>query len=244
MDRAAGGEANLIAPDGDSANTHSPRLDAHRRVQRRTRSRFDAWDGTDQKNHVRVTATPPPGGQGQQGAPALFVEMGPSGERVLAQVSNDLYIVTVPVVGGTEPTIQVGNPENANFPVRRLTDIGGQFPAWSADGKRVHWSIGNAHVVYDLDRARGFDDSVRTAQRAHRRPAATAARGGPRRTEQTSRGGAHPLSAARHTKGSVVLRVPSFTMRARVSRTPLVVRDNRASPSSARSFTVLTTPRH
>ena len=41
----------------------------------------------------------------------------------------------------------------AALPVRQLTDIGGQFPAWSADGRRVHWSIGNAHVVFDLDSA-------------------------------------------------------------------------------------------
>jgi imidazolonepropionase-like amidohydrolase len=75
----------------------------------------------------------------------------------------------------------VGNPENAAFPARRLTDIGGAFPAWSADGTKVHWSIGNAHFVYDLERARAFDDSVRTARRA------AGGRGG--------RGGAQPDSA-------------------------------------------------
>ena len=34
--------------------------------------------------------------------------------------------------------------------MRRLTDVGGQFPAWSHDGKLVHWSLGNAHTRYDL----------------------------------------------------------------------------------------------
>jgi hypothetical protein len=169
---AAGGEATLISPAGGLANPHfasdSTRIFAYSGGRGLVSMR---WDGTDQKTHVRVTAAPPPGGGGggpggNQGAPALWVEMGPSGDRVLAQVSNDLYIVTVPIVGGTEPTIQVGTPENASFPVRRLTEIGGQFPSWSADGKRVHWSIGNAHVVYDLARAEAFDDSVRRAQRA------------------------------------------------------------------------------
>src|SRR5690606_7945285 len=42
----------------------------------------------------------------------------------------------------------------------------GQFPAWSADGKKVHWSIGNAHFVYDLDEAKAFEDSVKAAAKA------------------------------------------------------------------------------
>ncbi len=79
----------------------------------------------------------------------------PNGDQALAQVLSDLYVVTIPWIGGTEPTVTVGNPENATFPVRKLTDIGGQFPSWSADGQNVHWSIGNAHVVYDLERGEG-----------------------------------------------------------------------------------------
>src|SRR5690606_7724101 len=80
--------------------------------------------------------------------------------------NNDLYVVTVPQIGAEAPTISVANPENASFPVRKLTDIGGQFPAWSADGKKVHWSIGNAHFVYDLDEAKAFEDSVKAAAKA------------------------------------------------------------------------------
>jgi imidazolonepropionase-like amidohydrolase/Tol biopolymer transport system component len=169
---ANGGDATLIAPAGGLGNPHFTRDSLRIYVYSGGRGLVSMrWDGTDQKTHVRVTAAPPPGGGGGGGGPpggppAVFVEMGPAGDRVLALVSNELYLVTVPVVGGPEPTIQVGNPENANFPVRRLTDIGGQFPTWSQDGKRVHWSMGNAHVVYDIDRASAFDDSVRAAQRA------------------------------------------------------------------------------
>jgi imidazolonepropionase-like amidohydrolase len=92
--------------------------------------------------------------------------MAPVGDQALAQVNSDLYVVTVPRVGGPVPVVSVGNPETAAFPARKLTDIGGQFPAWAADGRTVHWSIGNAHVVYDLHRAKAFDDSVRAAGRA------------------------------------------------------------------------------
>src|SRR5690606_32398954 len=71
-------------------------------------------------------------------------------------------------LAGEAPTISVANPANAPVPVRKLTEIGGQFPAWSADGTKVHWSIGNAHFVYDLDEARAVDERVRLARRERR----------------------------------------------------------------------------
>ena len=91
--------------------------------------------------------------------------MAPTGDQALARVYNHLYTVTVPVVGGDPPTINVGNPANASFPARQLTEVGGEFPAWGRDGRTVHWTIGNAHLVYNLDDARAFEDSVEAAAR-------------------------------------------------------------------------------
>jgi hypothetical protein len=125
------------------------------------------WDGTEVRSHLRVTSGGGQGGGGGGGG-ASWVQISPEGDQALAQVNTDLYVVTIPWVGGPEPTVSVANPENATFPVRKLTDIGGQFPAWGAGGRRVHWSIGNAHVVYDLERARAFDDSVRRVRGAAR----------------------------------------------------------------------------
>ncbi len=122
------------------------------------------WDGTDKKAHVKVTGTKQP--NASQPPRASVVLMAPAGDRALAQVVNDLYVVTVPYIGGETPTISVANPENAAFPVRKVTVIGGQFPAWSSDGQRVHWSMGKAHFVYDLDDAKAFEDSVKAAAAA------------------------------------------------------------------------------
>ena len=94
--------------------------------------------------------------------------MAPRGDQALAQVLNDLYVVTVPVVGGDTPRISVSKPDNAAFPARKLTVVGGQFPAWEADGRRVHWSIGNAHLVYDLDDAKVFEDNVEAVKKAEK----------------------------------------------------------------------------
>jgi nucleoside 2-deoxyribosyltransferase len=79
--------------------------------------------------------------------------MAPEGDKAVAEVGIDIYWVTVPKAGEAQ-TINVSNPETAAFPAARLTDIGGQFSAWAWDARSVHWSIGNAHFVYDLDAAR------------------------------------------------------------------------------------------
>ncbi len=94
---------------------------------------------------------------------ANFVMMAPRGDLALAQVNNDVYTITVPRTGGRVPTVLVSKPDSAQMPVRKLSDIGGEFPAWGADGRTVHWSIGNALVTYDLDRAEAIDDSLRQA---------------------------------------------------------------------------------
>jgi Tol biopolymer transport system component len=131
------------------------------------------WDGTDLKRHVRVLWRLPVTAAAWQVSdnsdllmprdfsrepqipqvPAGLVVMAPRGDLALAVVNRDLYVVTVPLVGGTVPTVLVTQPDSAQMPVRKLTDIGGEFPAWGADGRTVHWSIGNAFVTYRLDRA-------------------------------------------------------------------------------------------
>jgi imidazolonepropionase-like amidohydrolase/Tol biopolymer transport system component len=170
---AAGGEASLIAPAGGLANPHFTNDSSRIFLYGGGRLASMRWDGTDVKSHLRVVSAAPPGGggggPGGGGPPASLVIMAPQGDQAIAQVSSDIYVVTVPMLGGTEPTITVGGaPDATSFPARKLTDIGGQFPTWSRDAKRVHWSMGNAHAIYDLDRAKAFDDSVR---RSGRRPA-------------------------------------------------------------------------
>ncbi len=141
------------------------------------------WDGTDIKSILRIVGSPPPGagGGGGRGAGASWARISPDGQRALALIGTELYYVPdIPWPGGPEPTITVGGGGGGGgdagaapgagqaFPSRKLTDIGAQFPRWSGDGNRIHWSIGNAHAVYDIARATTFDDSVR---KANARPA-------------------------------------------------------------------------
>jgi Tol biopolymer transport system component len=169
---ANGGDATFMMATEGRGNIHFTRDDPDR-IYAFGQGRLVSmrWDGTDVRELLRVTG--PSSGSGT-GPSASLILKAPTGDQALAQVVNDLYVVTVPMVGGEAPTVSVANPDNAAFPARRLTDIGGQFPAWSTDGTKVHWSIGNAHVVYDLDRARALEDSVRAAERARRQTEAGA----------------------------------------------------------------------
>ncbi|GMV04535.1 MAG: hypothetical protein AMXMBFR53_08150 [Gemmatimonadota bacterium] len=163
---AGGGEATLVAP-ADFANPHF--TDDPDRIWASAFGRgliSMRWDGTDVREHLRVTGAQLPGANGP--AQAGWIRMAPRGRKALAQVGYDLYEVDVPLVGST-PTINVADPGSAAFPVRKLTEVGSVYPAWGADGQRAHWSIGNAFFTYDLARARAFEDSVAAARRAEAR---------------------------------------------------------------------------
>lgn len=146
---AAGGDVEHVAPAGGLTGFHFTR-NADRIWAYSSREGLVSmrWDGTDRRTHLKVKGRPASGRSGGQDASLIL--MSPNEDRAIAQIVNDLYVVHVPVVGGEAPTINVGNPERAAFPARKLTVVGGQFPVWSADGAQVHWSIGNAHVALDL----------------------------------------------------------------------------------------------
>ena len=154
------------------------------------------WDGTDVKRIIRVTGSAGGGGildldpgeptvlprrvfpvsadpttgegptePGNGPPPADLVLMSPAGNRVLAQVGMAIYSVEIPRAGPS-PEVSVADPDNAGVPVRKLTDVGGEFPSWSADGNRILYGLGPSLFTYDLAAAQAFDDSVKAAQRA------------------------------------------------------------------------------
>jgi Tol biopolymer transport system component/imidazolonepropionase-like amidohydrolase len=150
------------------------------------------WDGTDEKIHARITGITTYGfanfKDGDQHhtfkasdyclmtekmaeamevnppSTADQINMSPTGDRVLAHVNNEIFVVVVPKTGKVA-NISVADASSSQFPARKLTEIGGEFPAWEADGKTIHWSLGNAHFVYDVDKAKAFEDSMRIAKK-------------------------------------------------------------------------------
>ncbi len=103
--------------------------------------------------------------------PAGVILMAPVGNQAVAQVNNNVYVVTIPEAGKI-PNINVADPGFSSFPSRQLTEIGGDFPAWEANGKNVHYSLGNGHWVYNTERAKFVQDSVKEAKKIESRKVA------------------------------------------------------------------------
>jgi Tol biopolymer transport system component/imidazolonepropionase-like amidohydrolase len=146
------------------------------------------WDGTDEKTVAHVTGittygisiykhgrpvqdecmlseTAGDAMEVSQPSAADIIQISPTGKRLIAQINNEIYMATLPQTGKMV-TISLADAANAQWPARKLTELGGEFPHWEADGKKVHWSLGNAHFVYDVDAAEAFDDSVKAAKKA------------------------------------------------------------------------------
>jgi imidazolonepropionase-like amidohydrolase/Tol biopolymer transport system component len=113
----------------------------------RTGSLFSMdFGGKDRREHIgRVTGLTLP--NEPEPIAASLVKMSPTGEQVLAQVRHHLYVISLPAESGSVERISVTDPAAGSLTVRKLTELGGEFPAWSADGKRVHWSLADAHFV-------------------------------------------------------------------------------------------------
>jgi len=186
---ADGGEINFIMKTNGNGNPHFVKNDDRIYLSGFQGLSSIRWDGTDAKEIVKITGitvygSNPADDHNKFGAQhqadvlptdfdakennppsrAGWIRMAPEGDKALAQVNNDIYVVTIPKLGQT-PTISVSNPESSQFPSWKLTEIGGQFPAWAGNAKKVHWSIGNAHFIYDLDQAKAYSDSVTIAKK-------------------------------------------------------------------------------
>lgn len=152
---ADGSENNFITLTGGRGNPHFVKGSDRIYLSSWRGLTSIRWDGTDEKSHLEVDQ--------RDGGRASWIRMAPEGDQALAQISTDIFVVTVPKVGGDAPSITVGGGSSA-FPSNQLTDIGGQFPAWGWDANEVHWSIGNAHVIYDFEAEEAYKDSVEAAK--------------------------------------------------------------------------------
>lgn len=202
------------------------------------------YDGTDIKTVVRVTGPPAPGGApGSQPPPPDEVLISPDGSRALARANKNVFMITVPPVGGEEaPAVSVS--ASSAMPTWRLTRVGGDFIGWSEDGRTAYYSIGRSLFRYDLALADSLvaDSASRARERA--RP------GAPKPDSAEAARAARPARAYEAARADVQIRVPKDKPRGTVvlrgarvitmkgdeviEAADLVVRDNRIVAVGAR----------
>jgi Tol biopolymer transport system component len=136
------------------------------------------WDGTDEKSHLILTGITTFGSsdifgsdhgilpneiegwrENKKASKPQEIRISPDGRKALTKINNDIYSVLIPKIGKAA-SISLAKVDKAAFPAQKLTIMGGEFPAWSSDSKKVHWSLGASHFVYDLDKGKAFVDSL------------------------------------------------------------------------------------
>src|SRR6267378_4542145 len=134
---ADGGDANLILPARGAGGPHFTHDKERIYVYTPQGLVSLRYDGTDRRTHIQVK------GQGifyaEEPVAADDVQPSPDGQWVLAHISNQLYVLAMPTVGGEAPTVNV---TSASVPLKRLTDVGADYFAWADDGKTITWAEG------------------------------------------------------------------------------------------------------
>ncbi|MBL8227630.1 MAG: PD40 domain-containing protein [Bryobacterales bacterium] len=103
-------------------------------------------DGLDRRTHIKITGTGAP----PNPASASDMKISPDGTRVFAEVQGKHYLVTMPKTGRETVNVSVTGT-SAGVPVKKMSAEGGDFLAWSADGKMVTWSWGRKFYRQPID---------------------------------------------------------------------------------------------
>lgn len=138
---AEGGAAELIAPARGAGQPHfGPEND---RVYVYTQGGLVSMrlDGTDRRTHLKVVGkTVFQAPEFADGTPADDVRISPDGAWALAAVTNQVYLVALPHMGGEPPTV---NLFTASVPVKKLSDAGADYFAWADGGATITWALGS-----------------------------------------------------------------------------------------------------
>lgn len=144
-----GGDANLLLPARGAAHPHfGPEPD---RVYVYSDKGLVSlrYDGTDRRTIMKVVGKvwfPQP--DKPEGNPADDVRISPDGRWALAQVSNQVYLLAVPRMGGEAPTVDVSK---SPVPLRKITEVGGDYMGFADGGKTLTWAEGSTFFRLPLD---------------------------------------------------------------------------------------------
>ncbi|MFN7792015.1 MAG: amidohydrolase, partial [Cyclobacteriaceae bacterium] len=177
-----GGPLNFIAKAKGRSNPHFTKSEDRIYLYNGQKGLLSIrWDGTDEKAHLRVTGITVYGSvlmadncmlnesemeTAQEPSIADVIKIAPEGDKALAQINNEIYVITIPKTGGDTPKVSVAEADKAQFPSRKLTKLGGEFASWSSNAKTVYFTLGNAFFTYNLDSAKTKEDALKKKKAA------------------------------------------------------------------------------
>jgi Tol biopolymer transport system component len=144
-----GGDTNLILPARGAAVPHfGPDPD---RVYIYSEAGLVSlrYDGTDRRAVVKVVGKawfPDPGSP--EGNPADEVRISPDGKWAVARVTNQVYLLAIPRTGAETPVVDVSK---SVVPLRKITEVGGDYMAFADDGKTLTWAEGSTFFRLPLE---------------------------------------------------------------------------------------------
>jgi Tol biopolymer transport system component len=144
-----GGDVNLILPARGAADPHfGPEPD---RVYIYSQAGLIStrYDGTDRRTILRIlTKSWFPDPDSPEGDPADDIRISPDGKWALAQSNNQVYLLAVARTGDGPVTVDLSR---ASVPLRKLTDVGGDYLNFADAGKTVTWAEGSTFFRIPLD---------------------------------------------------------------------------------------------
>ena len=179
------GKTNLITKAAGFSNPHFAQNDKRIYLNSKEGLVSIKWDGTDQKQHLQVDGitvygssydenhllADTPTAPKKKASKASTLLRASKGPYALAQINNDIYIVTVPYLGEKGAKINVKEASKAAFPSRKLTKFGGQFPSWDSNGQVVFWTLGKTLFRYDIANAEVVDKAQKEEAEAKEKEA-------------------------------------------------------------------------
>lgn len=184
---ANGGDVQVIDKSKGRSLPHFTNIDDRIYLNKGNTLISMRWDGTDEKEHLKLTGIETYGSQdvfgkdhgdnhtamptaeegwreNNKASRPSEIQISLDGASALAKINNDIYIVNIPRYGKT-PSISLAKAESASFPAMKLTVLGGEFPVWSANNSSVHWSLGASHFRYNILEGKKFKDSLAAAKK-------------------------------------------------------------------------------
>ena len=126
------------------------------------------YDGSDRRQHMRLT-TPNVGG-------TPVVKVAPNERAIIVIDRDDIYVLPLTDAGAEGLLVNFASP---SVPLRRLTNEGANYAAWSDNGRTVVWSFANHYYRAALDTVLRYAESSKWNPR-HIEITLTAPRNNPR----------------------------------------------------------------